>query len=281
MFSTLLGGRPRRDVVRVGMPDWFAPGGELLLHGAGGRDLVAREFARHGWLSFERPLPDLFLACAARWPGLVLDVGANTGFYSLLALVASPQNRVLAFEPDPGVLPALRRNLRLNAVGRRVRVLAEAVSDRTGSARLHVPDPGHGLIETSSSLEAGFREAHHAVLPVRTTTLDKALADGSPPTLVKIDVEGHERAALAGGEGVLRRDPAILAVELLGGADYAWFNGFRDRLGYRSLRLRHYDVIVEAEVEWDPGAWVHVFVPPARWEAFLGMVEARGLAITR
>ena len=59
-----------------------------------GRDQIAAEVARSGWEGFETPLPRFFFQTARRVPGLLVDVGANTGFYSLLGAAASPRNRL-------------------------------------------------------------------------------------------------------------------------------------------------------------------------------------------
>src|SRR3954470_22111972 len=62
--------------------------GRFRMFGIGGLDQVARCLWWGGWHGYERPLPDFFLACA-RQSRFVLDVGAYTGFYSLLAARSS------------------------------------------------------------------------------------------------------------------------------------------------------------------------------------------------
>ena len=73
----------------------------------GGRDHVASTIARTGWRSFEQPLPQVLAAIATEARGAVYDVGANTGFYSLLARHVNRRVPVRAFEPYPPVLELL------------------------------------------------------------------------------------------------------------------------------------------------------------------------------
>lgn len=132
---------------------------------------------------------------------LFVDVGANVGVFTVLA-AAAVGARSIAIEPVPATFARLRRNIAINQAGERVEAHQLGVSDRTGSLRFsldldamnHVMQPG----------EAG------AGSEVPVTTLDSLLADRAP-TLIKIDVEGHEEAVLRGAVRTLSR-PELLAV---------------------------------------------------------------------
>ena len=91
----------------------------------GGRDQVLEQALRDGWEAFEAPLPRIFLKTVARTCGLVVDVGANTGFYSLIA--GRCGSRVLAFEPVPTVREILIRNVAANRLEDVVTVSPSAV----------------------------------------------------------------------------------------------------------------------------------------------------------
>ncbi len=116
-------------------------------------------------------------------PGdLFVDVGANAGSYSVLA--ASRGAVVVAAEPSAAARQFLERSLALNRLS--AEVLPLAVSDRETSLRMDL---------------SGGATAH--VTPdgtdiVAATTLDRLVGD-RVPALIKIDVEGHEAAVLAGG----------------------------------------------------------------------------------
>jgi FkbM family methyltransferase len=115
--------------------------------------------------------------------------------------------RVVAFEPHPANVRALRRNVEANRL-ENVLVVPKAVSSRDGAAQLE------GRNRATAALgEDG--------IDVETLTLD-GFCDAHPelePDLVKIDVEGHELDVLAGAEVVLRRARPALVVELHGSLD--------------------------------------------------------------
>jgi FkbM family methyltransferase len=137
-------------------------------------------------------------------PGEVaLDVGANIGWYSLLFdRLAEPAADVFAFEPDPDNRLLLERNIALNQA-RRVHVVPFAVSDSPGTATLHRFSGGNRGQHTLLPLYSGDD------VEVRTVTLDEFWnAEGlgtRPLRLVKIDIEGHEAAAIRGGSRALAR----------------------------------------------------------------------------
>ena len=54
----------------------------------------------------------------ARQGGLLVDVGANWGYFTLLWLAARADNRVVAVEASPRNLEALRENLAYMEIGR-------------------------------------------------------------------------------------------------------------------------------------------------------------------
>jgi FkbM family methyltransferase len=146
----------------------------------------------HGcWLgTYERETQRL-LAGLLR-PGRVFyDLGANVGFYSVMA--ARRGAIVHAFEPEPGNLLALRRHVELNALN--IVVHEAAVSDVEGRATF-------GGSGSTGRLGDGRIE-------VQTVALDSLTIP--PPDVMKIDVEGAELAVLRGGYRTIARHlPAIL-----------------------------------------------------------------------
>src|SRR5690606_20518794 len=66
----------------------------------------------------------------ARYAGIVLDIGANTGFYSLLACSVNSRAQVYAFEPVPKIFDLLRQNIEANNFGVRCEPRAVAVSNQ-------------------------------------------------------------------------------------------------------------------------------------------------------
>lgn len=234
-----------------------------------GRDMVARSVAADGWQGFEPPMPDVFYRACNACGGLVLDVGANSGFYALLAAAARADVRVIAFEPDPNVKPILDRNIDLNRFRRRITPLPTAVSDRAGVCDLFIPRQDHGLVETSSSLESTFKKGHSDVLRVKTDTIDGVVRRLPPGlrdvTIIKIDVEGHEAAVLRGALSTIQECRPLLFVEVLSRADLVWLNAFLRDNSYLEMPLKPTgEQAIGDTVAYDPEAWNHLFVPMER-----------------
>lgn len=130
---------------------------------------------------------------------VVFDIGANVGFYTLLASVlVGPTGRVFAFEPLERNLSYLRQHLRLNDV-KNVTVIEAAVLDRSGAASIEEGPRG--------SIGSMAHISPHGKGQVRTVALDELVATGQLPLpdYVKMDIEGAERLALAGARSTLER----------------------------------------------------------------------------
>ena len=144
--------------------------------------------------------------------GVFVDAGASIGFFSLLAArIVGPTGRVIAFEPQPAAAASIRGNAALNAF-EQVTVVEAALSagpstvvfQGVGTATAHVAgeDDAQGLRVSCVSLD-DFLAAHPSLVP----------------DLVKIDVEGHEGAVLAGMRTTLAERAPALVIELHGSPD--------------------------------------------------------------
>ncbi len=141
---------------------------------------------------------------------LFVDVGANYGFYTLLAAKRYPHLRVMALEPVAETLEALKRSTQALGV-RNVEFYQVAAAAADGTAPFNI---------SAAADNCGF-SPHPAAPPlrqveVRTARLDSLLADQAPcPAAIKIDVEGHELQVLAGMESTLKRfEDLVLVIEL-------------------------------------------------------------------
>ncbi len=145
----------------------------------------------------------------------LLDIGANLGYFSLLAAAKCPHGRVFSVEPDPQNFRAFSASIALNAFGGHITAVQTAASDEDGTATLS--DLGNAAnrgarftAKTRSALEARVHGPAPTFTEVRMARLDRLFA-GERIDVVKIDVEGHEPPALRGAEGLLREcKPAIL-----------------------------------------------------------------------
>jgi FkbM family methyltransferase len=126
---------------------------------------------------------------------VVYDIGANAGFYSLLASVTvGATGYVYSFEPSPRNLQELKRHMQLNHI-KNCTVIDAAVSSADGQATFDISDDRcTGHLAANGSLR------------VRTLTLDGLVSRGEirAPNLMKIDIEGAELDCLHGASQVIQ-----------------------------------------------------------------------------
>lgn len=127
-------------------------------------------------------------------PGdLVIDIGANHGFYSCYA--AAQGATVLAFEPQKDTFALLEANIRRNGLQDRIQAFPCAVGAADGTTTLSVSANLAGGMSTTHETfrrNSGIAVIDEYQVPVRS--LSSVLADQphSPVRLIKLDCEGSE-----------------------------------------------------------------------------------------
>jgi FkbM family methyltransferase len=180
-------------------------------------------------------------------PGdIFVDVGANIGYHSLLAAQAvGPRGRVYAIEASPSIYARLLENIRLNRL-RNIEPLQAAAADTPGEATIWLAAPqarGHSTTVPSHATDEGM----HREAIVRADTIAGLVGADvlRRARLVKVDVEGAERAVLApllASGAALGRDTEWL-VELTPGyssggqRDADWIFDTFAALGYEAYIL--------------------------------------------
>jgi FkbM family methyltransferase len=179
----------------------------------------------------ERPLQDA-LEREVKTGATFFDVGANVGFVTILAArLVGPSGRVVAFEPVPENVAAIRENLALNGIDW-VDVRQTAVGRAAGSASFIVSDVSAFSRLASVNVPSGARESIEVVV----SSIDELMSAGGlpAPDVVKIDIEGAELEAIEGMRHTLgEHRPVLLCevhdcnaeyVELMGSLGYATIN---------------------------------------------------------
>lgn len=140
-----------------------------------------------------------------------VDVGANFGYYSLLAskLVGSAGN-VIAIEASPSIVAGLKRNLDLNKT-RNVRVIEKAVSDTVGTLSFYRGPAGW---PGQNSFIKGANMTYECDVSTAPLCGLLAPAEIAAARIMKIDVEGGECAAIAGLMPCLRATRSDLEIAL-------------------------------------------------------------------
>jgi len=137
----------------------------------------------------------------------VVDVGANIGYYTLLAArLVGEKGRVFAFEPDPHNFELLCKNVEINGFGEIVVPVQKAVSSKSGKIKLFQDKRnlgGHSLSEANVD--------KYSFIMVDVTSLDDFFKNQSGKVdLVKMDIQGSEMGALEGMKRVLSESKDIM-----------------------------------------------------------------------
>jgi len=133
----------------------------------------------------------------ARRGGLLVDVGANMGYFSLLWAGTNPTGRVVAVEASPRNIGLLRNNVKQNRLEDRITVIPHAAGDHAGSITFDAgpaEQTGWGGISRGPSANT---------ITVPMVRIDEELR-GTDIEVLKIDVEGSDTLVLLGCEGLLK-----------------------------------------------------------------------------
>lgn len=180
-----------------------------------------------------------WIAKEARAGGLLVDVGANAGYFTLLWLRGGRENRAYCFEPGRRPVQYLAANLEGNRLTGRATVDRRAVGAEAGRMAF---DPGHedqtgwgGLVPASSA----------ATVETEVVRLDDVFDTSERISVLKIDVEGADTWVLEGAERLLasgavrtvffeHNEPRMKAL----GVDPGRATEFLRRFGFRVSPLR-------------------------------------------
>lgn len=154
----------------------------------------------------------LFSSLCKQGIGDIIDIGANIGYYTMLAAKLVPDDTVYAFEPEAGNFINLCGNRNLNRLTN-VKCIPVALSDKVGRAILYTSDKesGEHNIIGSHGLNESNVEAHETAID----TLDNYWYSGTskPVRGIKIDVEGAEVMVLRGAKRVIESYHPFMLVE--------------------------------------------------------------------
>jgi len=162
-------------------------------------------------------------------PGSVmLDVGANYGYYSMVAApYLRAAGKIIGFEPNPNLYELYRNSIHLNGFDRIIEARPFGISDVNGSIKFEIEPgyPGGGRIPRHDDAP---RDGHQ-VIEVPVVRLDDHLPSDVIIDVVKIDVEAHEEYALKGMRSIIARSPDIVILMEF------FFSYFRDEQAAREM----------------------------------------------
>lgn len=149
----------------------------------------------------------------------IIDIGANTGLYSLLAAKTNPSSKILAIEPHPGNFKRLSKNIKLNNLTN-VSLLQNAVGDLENEIIFNIPQ-GVEISDTSSADLNFSKQTYEGSLKwkeikVQQITLDSLITkiETKEVNAIKIDVEGYEINVFEGAKQFFKEFYPIVICEI-------------------------------------------------------------------
>jgi len=181
---------------------------------------------------------------------IVLDVGANIGFYAVpfARKIQTLNGRLLCFEPVPENYDRLRENLQLNNLDREcVQTYRFALSNTAGKLQIILREDfksGGGTGNASVFID-DQADGEFKAIQVEAIRLDDFVQENLHGRIdfIKVDIEGHEDLFFEGADAVLRRDRPIVFSEF--NEDYyrrrgvmldIWMRGFVTKYNYLFAR---------------------------------------------
>ncbi len=143
---------------------------------------------------------------------IVVDVGANIGYYTLL--MAQKVNKVVAIEPDKENFKILNKNIKVNNL-KNVEVINAAVGNKQTKIKYY-----------QSEENFGDGRVYRTIIPrtsysVTSYRLDDVLKNEPNISLIKIDTQGWEPAVIEGAKKIIEKDKPIIFLEY-------WPEGYRN-----------------------------------------------------
>ena len=216
--------RGEREVTRLGARwrlDYSTPTGKVVIK----KSYSQRAQTEH-----------FFSEAVQRGCEIFLDIGANVGYYSIIAARMGIFKEIHAFEPAPENFARLRWHISANGFENLIHPYPVAVSDHArevvlvnarniGAKKDGVEGEG---MSVSSDPEAKTRiDARMA----QAAPLDSMLELRGEKLAVKMDIESHEVPALVGGKNLFMKNSVFLQVEIrqpdAATANHLLTNGFR------------------------------------------------------
>lgn len=189
---------------------------------------------------------------------VVIDVGANIGYYTiLLADKVGPSGKVYAFEPDSKNFEILEKNIEINKLSNVILIKA-ALSSQKGVKKLYRSTENYGDHRMFG------KEKKRGSEEIKTMKLDDFLENKEKKVdFLKIDTQGWEPAVIDGAKEIIKKNkPTIFfeyspksykAAKLDGDRMIYWIEGIYKKIFwiddwfylYKSLKKKKIDEICE------------------------------------
>ena len=177
---------------------------------------------------------------------VILDIGASTGIYALIAKTVKSDATVFAFEPIPAVFNKLKQNIALNDF--EIKSYQAALSDYDGTGTIAIPDTAmqYSVTINQPMITDGNNYQLVDVSTIRLATFIEQ-QKLTKVDLMKIDVETHEGEVLQGMGDYLARYKPVMLIEILNEEVGAKVEELTFPVGYRFYHIQADSSLVEVK----------------------------------
>lgn len=195
-------------------------------------------------------------AALSREANTIIDIGANTGVFALLAQNNNPSAKVIAIEPVEVNFDVLSKNIAENHFP----IYAEniALSDKEGTARMYMlKDRLNYMTSVNDNRYAlhpevqGSHEVVEIEVPIRPFSYVFVKGGLKEIDLVKIDVEGHEPTVLQSMLPYIEKSKPVILIEIIGDENAVQLQEMFIKLGYQFVSINEKDRSKVVERLWD------------------------------
>lgn len=157
------------------------------------------------------PIESYLLKSLLEPDDVVVDAGANIGFYTMLISSQLTHGKVMSFEPVPRNFEILKHNISFSSNRKNIEIFNKGL--------WHEKDEIEFSLETSmedniGSYTAGKVSASLAKHICEVVPLDELLRSASRLDFVKMDIEGAELSALKGGQATIEKFRPQFLIEI-------------------------------------------------------------------
>jgi FkbM family methyltransferase len=137
---------------------------------------------------------------------ILLDIGANIGYYSIIAASIIKKGKIYAFEPEPHNYDLLTRNIKINGYNNIIPV-QKVVSNFNGKVKMYIDNKNTGSHSLSQENVANLKN----YLEVNSIKLDDYLEgiNQRKVDIIKMDVQGAESQVIDGLTKTLHHNTSI------------------------------------------------------------------------
>jgi len=235
-----------------GFVKFYLPNGEKVKIYSHSDDYIASQVFWKGYKAYEGPSVEAFYYLSKK-SSVIFDIGANTGYFTLVGAFSNPKSNVHSFEPVDRIYARLNLNIKINNL-LNVKTVNSVAGNSDNPVKFYLPKGEDMVMAGSTKKEwAKLHDVYGADTRLFTTntdaekaneareievpsiTLDTYKKNNKVPKidLIKMDCECHEIEVLNGMAGILKEDKPIILMEVV--FDTEWLSGHSEMATYLEI----------------------------------------------